>query len=245
MHFFAYQLVVALIELSGLAIATYRLVKRTKGPREEFSWKPIVRNLTFSLTIAFSATVWVVVTQTDKLILSGILPLAQYGVFSIAVVAASAINAVNTPFNLALLPRLTKLVAEKSETGVVELYRAATQAVCVLMVPAATMLVFFSEPILRAWTGNAQIAHQAAPILCLYTIGNGFVSLHAFAYYIQYANGDLRLHFIGHALFLALLLPAYAFECFTLWRHRYGSLLGGTKRAVRTLLGSGDSRTHA
>ncbi len=211
-YFFAYQLVVAVVELTGLVIATYGRVRRTEGLRERFSWKPLRGNLTFSLTIAISASIWVAVLQTDKLVLSGILALAQYGVFSIAVVAAAAINAANGPFNQALLPRLTKLVAENDEAGVAALYRTATQAVCVLMAPAVTMLAFFAEPTLRAWTGNAQIAHQAAPILRLYAIGNGCVSLNSFAYYIQYAKGDLCLHFIGHVLLLALLIPAYLFS---------------------------------
>jgi O-antigen/teichoic acid export membrane protein len=210
-YFFIYQLVVAVIELAGLVVAAYRLVQHVEAPREKFSWTPLTGNLAFSLTIAFSATAWVAVMQTDKLVLSRILPLAQYGVFSIAVVAAAAINAANAPFNQALLPRLTKLVAENDEAGVAALYKTATQTVCVLMVPAVAMLAFFAEPILRAWTGNAQIAHKAAPILRLYAIGNGCVSLNSFAYYIQYAKGDLRLHFVGQILLLVLLIPAYVF----------------------------------
>jgi len=208
-NFFAYQLVVAAVELAGLVIITYRLIQRGEGQREKLSWKPLLGNLAFSFTIAASATIWVIVMQTDKLVLSRILPLAQYGIFSLAVVAAAAINAANAPFNQALLPRLTKLAAEYDEAGVIALYKTATQTVCVLMVPAVTTLVFFAEPILRAWTGDVQIAQHAAPILRLYAIGNGCVSLNSFAYYIQYAKGDLRLHFIGHILLLVLLVPAY------------------------------------
>src|SRR5262249_22458254 len=96
-HFFAYQLAVALIELVGLVLATYRFIGRGEGPRERFSCTPLMGNLAFSLAIAFSATVWVVVMQTDKLLLSRILPLAQFGVFSIAVVAAAVINTANVP----------------------------------------------------------------------------------------------------------------------------------------------------
>jgi O-antigen/teichoic acid export membrane protein len=206
-HFFAYQLVVALIELAGLAAMTYSLVRRGSGPRQKFSFKPLMGNLTFSLIIAFTATVWVVATQTDKLILSKFLPLAEYGMFSIAVVAASAINAAGGPFGQAILPRLTKLAAEKNEAGVAKLYGEATQAVCVLVAPAVAILCFFASPILLAWTGRPDIAHHAAPILSLYAIGNGWVALGALPYYLQYAKGDLRLHFIGNVLVVALLLP--------------------------------------
>ena len=206
-HFFAYQLVVAVAELSGLAIMSYGLVRRGTGPREKFSFKPLMGNLTFSLIIAFTATVWVVATQTDKLILSKLLTLTEYGVFSLAVVAGGAISAVGGPFAQALLPRLTRLVAEKNDTGAARLYGDATQAVCVLVAPAVTALAFFAEPILRAWTGRPEIAHRAAPILCLYAIGNGWVALCSFPYFLQYAKGDLRLHFIGNVVLLALLVP--------------------------------------
>lgn len=211
-HFFVYQLVVAFAELAGLMAATYALVRRGDGPLEKFSWRPLAGNLGFSLTIAVSATIWVVVMQTDKLILSRILSLAEYGIFSVAIVAASAINAANIPFNQALLPRLTRLIAENDDAGVAAVYSAATQAVCVLMIPAVTMFAFFSAPILQAWTGDAQVVSRGAPVLCLYAIGNGCVSLNSFVYYIQYAKGDLRLHFVGHALLLALLVPAYFLE---------------------------------
>ena len=208
-NFFAYQLFVAVIELGGLVVQTYGLVGRGAGGGSMLSWKPLVSNLKFSITIAFTATAWVAIMQSDKLVLSKILPLAEYGMFSIAVVAANAVNAINAPFNQAILPRLTKLVSQNDDIRAARFYRHATQAVCVLMSPAVTMLCFFGGPIIFAWTGNPHVAQYAAPIVCLYAIGNGFVSLHSFAYYIQYAKGDLFLHFLGHALLLAVLVPLF------------------------------------
>ena len=35
------------------------------------------------------------------------------------------------------------------------------------------------------------------------------MSLHSFAYYIQYAKGDLSLHFFGHVLMLIVLVPLF------------------------------------
>jgi O-antigen/teichoic acid export membrane protein len=208
-HFFAYQLLVALLEVCGLAAMTYRLIARGAAPKEKFSLKPLMGNLTFSLIIAFSSTVWVAVTQTDKLILSKVLPLAEYGMFSIAVVAAGAINAVGSPFSQAMLPRLTKLIAEQDEAEADRLYVRSTQAVCMLVAPAVAVLCLFAEPILRAWTGNPEIARYGAPVLALYAVGNGFVALAGFPYDMQYAKGDLRLHFVGTALTLVLLVPLF------------------------------------
>ncbi len=207
--FFAYQLIVAIIELLGVMIMTYRLVPGPAVPFFRVSWLPVLGNLTFSLIIAFASTVWVIVTQVDKLILSKLLPLAEYGMFSVAVVAASAITAVGGPVGVALLPRLTKLIAQEDMAGATLLYRRATQVVCVAVMPAVTTLCFFAEPILQAWTGNPVIAHHAAPVLILYAIGNGFLAIGAFPYYMQYAKGDLRLHLIANAGMIILLIPLF------------------------------------
>jgi len=208
-HFFAYQFVVAIFELGGAGIMTYILVRRGAAPREKFSWKPLLGTLSFSLMIAFTSTVWVVISQTDKLILSKLLTLAEYGVFSLAVVAAGAIGSLAGPFTQALLPRLTRLVAERDDDGFDRLYSGATQSVCVLVAPAVAALSFYAEQVLRAWTGSIQIAHHAAPILCLYAIGNGWVAMSSFPFFLQYAKGTLRLHFIGCALQILLLVPLF------------------------------------
>ena len=107
----------------------------------------------------------------------------------------------------AVLPRLTKFVAEGDTAGMTALYRNATQVTCVIAAPVVATLAFFAEPVLSAWTGKPFVAHQAAPILCLYVIGNGWVSLCAFPYYLQYAKGNLRLHLIGNVIQILLVVP--------------------------------------
>ncbi len=207
--FFAYQFGVAIVELSGLVVVTYGFFGFGRGAESRFSWRPLVSNLGFSLTIAVATMAWVVIIQSDKLVLSKLLPLAEYGMASIAIIAANGVNAINLPFNQVLLPRLTKLVSQNNDSGVARFYSNATQAVCAVMIPVVTTLCFFAQPVVFAWTGNIDVARYAAPIVCLYAIGNGFVSLHSFIYYIQYAKGDLFLHFLGHALMVALLIPLF------------------------------------
>ena len=127
--FFAYQFLVSVIDLSGIAIISHRLVGQRKGAREPFSWAPLKANATFSLVIAFVSTSWVVLTQSDKLVLSKVIPLAAFGIFSLAVAAANVISIVGGPISQALLPRLTKLFAEGREDALYRLYANATQTV--------------------------------------------------------------------------------------------------------------------
>ena len=211
--FFTYQLLVAVVELAGLAAKAYGLFPAVP-PGQKLGWSPaslftpIKPVLKFSLTIAFTSSVWVLVTQTDKLVLSKLLPLADYGYFTLAVLAASGVMMISGPISGALLPRMARLQAEGDEAGLISLYRNATQMVAVIAMPACLVLAFFAEQVLWAWTGDAHASAQAAPALRLYALGNGFLALAAFPYYLQFAKGDLKLHLIGNAIFVLLLIPS-------------------------------------
>lgn len=207
--FFAFQLAMAIFELVGLAWMAYRLLPPVEhGKRIQWEWAPLKPVLKFSLSIAFTSSVWVLVTQTDKLILSKILPLADYGYFMVAVLVASGIMIVSSPISSAIMPRMTRLHAEGKNEELIAVYRQATQIVTITAIPIALMLIFFAPQILWAWTGDNTLVERAAPVLRLYAIGYAFLAVSAFPYYLQYAKGDLRLHLIGNALFIVLLIPS-------------------------------------
>lgn len=225
--FFTYQLLVAMVELAGL-VAKSRILSPALPLGLALGWSPatlfapIKPVLKFSLAIAFTSSVWVLVTQTDKLVLSKLLPLADYGYFTLAVLAASGVMMVSGPISSALLPRMARLQAQGDDAGLIALYRSATQMVAVIAVPACLVLAFFAEQVLWAWTGDAHAAAQAAPVLRLYALGNGLLAMSTFPYYLQFAKGDLKLHLIGNALFLVLLIPSLVWAT---WR--YGTVGAG------------------
>jgi O-antigen/teichoic acid export membrane protein len=230
--FFIYQLCVASIELVGLMIMSYRLLPHiSEGERVAWSWAPLKPVLKFSLTIAFTSSVWVMVTQTDKLVLSKILPLAEYGYFTLAVLVASGIMIISGPISGAIMPRMAKLEAEGDHAGLIRVYRQATQLVAVIAGSAAVTVSLFAEQLLWAWTGDKILAQHAAPVLVLYAIGNGILAVSAFPYYLQYAKGNLRLHLIGNAGFVLFLIPAIIWSA-----SRYGGIGAGCVWLVMNVL---------
>ncbi len=225
--FFTYQLLVAVVALAGLVAKAYGSFPavpsgQALGWSSSSLFAPIKPVLKFSLTIAFTSSVWVMATQTDKLVLSKLLPLADYGYFTLAVLAASGVMMLSGPISGALLPRMARLQAEGNEEGLINLYRNATQMVAVIAIPACLVLAFFAEQVLWVWTGDAHAAAQAAPVLRLYALGNGFLAMAAFPYYLQFAKGDLKLHLIGNAIFVLLLLPSLVWATWT-----YGTIGAG------------------
>ncbi|MDA1381027.1 oligosaccharide flippase family protein [Plesiomonas shigelloides subsp. oncorhynchi] len=141
--FFWHQLAVAIIEVLGLYLISNKL-KPAVAKTELIGWsiQPVKPVLKFALTIAFTSSVWVLVTQTDKLILSGILPLAEYGFFTLAVLVASGIMILSAPVSTVIMPRMTRLHAEGKHDEMIQLYRNATQLVSVVAGSASLTLAF-------------------------------------------------------------------------------------------------------
>lgn len=211
--FFLHQFAIASIEIIGLALKSEQLLPKKSQFSEAIGWsfQPIRPVLKFSLTIAFTASVWVFVTQTDKLVLSGILSLENYGYFTLAVLVANGIMVIGGPISSALMPRMARLHAENKYDEMIKVYRQATQLVAIIAGSVAITLIVTAEPLLVAWTGDLHLAEQAAPILKLYAAGNLFLCIAAFAYYLQYAKGNLRYHLIGNAGLVVILIPSIIF----------------------------------
>jgi len=208
-HFFAYQAGVAVLELLLLAGKAYALLPPVSAGRAvPWSWAPLKPVLRFSTMSGLASIAAALASQADKLVLSKVLPLAQYGYFSLAVAAAGGVGLIGGPVAGALLPRITRMQAEGEQAASIEVYRRATQFVAVFAGAASLTLAFCAEPLLLAWTGNTGLATQAAPILRLYALGNGVVAVGGLQYLLQYAKGDLRLHAIGSVAIPLVLVPA-------------------------------------
>lgn len=210
--FFLFQLFIAILEFIMLAGKCYKLLpKIEKKYNIGWSLKPIKPLLGFSLIIAFTSSIWILLTNIDKLILSGILNLSEYGYFTLAVLVAGGILQIATPISAAIMPRMARLYGEKNYEELKKVYIDSTQFISVFVVTAGIVLTILSKQILYIWTGDMELASKVAPILQLYAIGNTLLTLCAFPYYLQYAKGDLRLHFIGNILILIMFVPMSIF----------------------------------
>ncbi len=188
--FFTYQLAVALVEFALLGAKTVSLLPSVSVVG--WSFGPLRPLLQFGLVTALSSALGVLLMQIDKFLLSGLLPLADYGHFSLAVVVATSVMVVSAPISTALMPRMARLHAEGREPELLSIYRLSTRLTSCLGLGGALTLAFCAHPLLTTWTGDAAWAHEFWPVLSLYALGYGFWALGAFPYYLQYARGQLR-----------------------------------------------------
>jgi O-antigen/teichoic acid export membrane protein len=204
--FFAYQLVVAMLELIIMRGLFYRAF-----PMGGTGLWPTFRSLRgiFGLagSMAFLAGLWVAISQADRLVLSWMLDLRSYGFFMVAVTLAGGIILLAGPLGQALQPRMAVLAAQGDYASLTKLYRTSTQVTCVVVFAIAGVMSCFAEPLLRAWTGNVELAHESARVLPLYALGNAVVTLLILAFLVQFAYGKMRWHVMGNCLFSLIWIP--------------------------------------
>lgn len=213
--FFTFQVMVGLLELLTFAAITYRSL-----PTVKLSWRPDLQVLALMLPMAGSmvliSAMSIMLTQIDKLILSSLLPLDEYGYFMLAVMAANGVLVLAPPLSQVVQPRMTVLAEQVEEIRFVELYRLTGQLTAVMFVGVGGGLAFFAEPLLRVWSGSAQIAETAAPMLFWYGLANTMIGILTPVFMLQFAKGRLHLHIIGNLILLITLVPALVFAA-TRW----------------------------
>lgn len=216
--FFAFQLVVTALESLILRLVAHRLVSPPARPVARWSLHPLQGVAGFSLSMFLASVIWVLVSQVDKLVLSGMLTLGEFGAFSLAASAATGVLIATGSLTDTLIPRLSGLQAAGLFVELHTLYRRATQWAGLIALPLAALTASQPERVLWVWTGDTVLAAKTAPVLALYGMGNAALAISAFPFYLQLARGKLCLHILGTALMVASLVPVLVWST-----DRYGT----------------------
>jgi O-antigen/teichoic acid export membrane protein len=190
--FFAWQAAVSLITPAIVAAVAYRSLPRGEG-RTRFGWGELARVRRFVGGLAAATMLGVAFAQSDKLLLSGLLPLAGFGSYMLAATVAGALYFLVAPIVTAAQPQLTALASRNDRGGLAAAYRATTAWLAVIVLPPGAVLVVLPETLLRAWTGDGALAIEAAPILRLLAIGTMLNALTNPPTMMEIAHGRTRL----------------------------------------------------
>lgn len=206
--FFIFQGGVIGVETAVLAWRTHRLLPIAPHP-PRFSAQALKGIWRFAAGMMTLAVLNTLLTQVDKLLLSTLLPLEQFGYFSLATTMAGAIFLLSSPIVNVATPRFAQLVAIEDEATLVEQYHQFAQLLSIAVIPAALMLFFFSHEILFLWTRDRGMTGAVAPILSVWVIGTGMNALMNIPYLAQLAYGWTRLEIITNSVAVALIIPLF------------------------------------
>lgn len=196
----------AAAELVLFRIIVARAFSQRK-PLFHFSLASLADRARLAGSIAFLSLVWILITQLDKLILARVLPLAEYGYFTFAVVLSNAMLTLPVPITQAMQPRLTAAATGANDAELRRLFHIATQLIAVVSLAPAAVLAALPRTAIYAWTGNFEAADAVEPYLGMYILGSSLVGIMGMLYMVQLAYGNVRLHVISNMMFAAILVP--------------------------------------
>lgn len=214
--FFAWQLFATLLQTGLSAFFLWRNLPR--APATPRFRRPLLRQIwRFAAGLSGISFFALLLTQTDKVILSRLLTLERFGYYSLATTVASGLPLVVVPIFTAVFPQFSRLIARGEEASLRALYHSSCQVVSVAMLPIAVMLMLFAPEILRVWTRNPVIVANTHVLVTLLVAGTALNGLMYVPYALQLAAGWTKLALCQNAIAVVLLMPLL------LWAtNRYG-----------------------
>jgi O-antigen/teichoic acid export membrane protein len=157
--------------------------------------------------------------QIDKIVLSKILPLSQFGYYNLAFTIASSISLIVAPISLTFFPRFARLVAGKQEIELKKIYHQTCKFIAVIIFPVCFTLISFMKEILLIWTKSNDTANNTYLLAQILLIGSMFNSLMIIPYNLIIATGWTKFTFYQNTIAAIILVPLLF-----IWTNAYGAL---------------------
>lgn len=205
--YFIWQGAISLMTLAIFAAVTYNaLPSADRGGR--FSRTELLSIARFASGMVGIVFLSLLLMQVDKVLLSRLLTLSEYGYYTLAAVAAGTLNSLSGPITQAWYPRLNQLHAAGETSKFIKTYHQGAQLVVVIMGSAAMTLVMFPDVLLLLWTQNAELADGTAQFVSLLAIGNLFNGLMRIPHMTQLVYGWTSLTIWTNIIAVAVVIPA-------------------------------------
>ena len=204
--FFAWQAIISALTVLVFAWKLYSVLPGT-GANARFSWQQLHGIWRFAGGMMASTLLVLLLMQVDKILLSKLLTLEQFGHYTFASTAATVLSLLTIPITQAYYPRFTQLTTHDNTGSLARQYHEGAQVVAVIVVPAALVIFFFGESLLRLWTGDSTLAEKTTPLLTLLSIGMMLNGLMGIPYTLTLAYGWPGFAIRQNLVAVTLLIP--------------------------------------
>lgn len=203
--FFIWQACVGLVYAITMRAAAWQIIGKTRHNRFDIEKLKTVWRFTAGMSgIGLTALVF---TQLDKVVLSKILGLGEFGHYMLATVVVSGLFVLIAPLFNVIYPRFSALVVTGETEKLVDLYRMGTRLLATVLFPIAMVLGLFAEDLVHVWTGDPVIAASVAPVIALLVIGSSLNGVMYFPYALQLAYGMTWIPLTINVMLMCFLVP--------------------------------------
>jgi O-antigen/teichoic acid export membrane protein len=216
--YFSAQIIASTIEVGALGFVAWGLLP--PSPR-----RPRFDSALLRTTWKFTSGTWLAVTFAqiamlgDKIILSTLLPLHLFGLYSLAVTVTSTIPRLAAPFTNTCFPYFVRLKEQDQPDLLRNAYRQASEFASAIFLAAGLALTVYAAPVAHLLSTDAADTAGLGRLLALLAAANTLNVEMALPFSLQFAHGitaiALRINLVLCVLYpaaLILLVPRYGME---------------------------------
>ena len=204
-----YFICVAIVSVFQL-LHLRRICWKKLGTRDDsalFRFDVLRNTAGFTAGMAGISVVSVLLTQLDKILLSKLLSLSDFGLYLLAGTLSRALYVLITPVYSAVFPRLSSAIAQNDFATAIRIYHSAAQLMAVLVLSAAFSLAIFSHDVFLLWLRSHSVAQNVAPVAAILAFGTAMNGLMNVPYAMQLAKGYTRVPFFTAVIVAILFVP--------------------------------------
>lgn len=150
-------------------------------------------------------------TQIDKLVISKILSLKDFGYYSLAGILSQVPVLIITPIAVAILPRMVKYTTNTEKDKLIKLFHINTFVLSALATSGAMVLFLFTKDFVFIWTHDSLIANKIEDLTKVLLIGGVFLSFQYMPYHLAIANGHTKTNVRLGVVAIICVVPSLIF----------------------------------
>jgi len=209
--FFAWTLFVSIIQAFAYKYSLWYYLPKTQI-KPKFDKNELNNIWRFAAGLTAIGLTGILLTQVDSIILSKILPLKQFGYYTLSFTIASMIYMIVGPISQSYFPKFSILLTENKITELKKIYHQGCQMVTLLVVPFALFLALFSKEILFIWTHNTVTVQNTWKITSIVTLAVAIHCLMFIPYMLCLTYSYTKLALYINISILVLMIPGTIFS---------------------------------
>ncbi|MDZ4829037.1 MAG: oligosaccharide flippase family protein [Phycisphaerae bacterium] len=161
----------------------------------------------FTAGMALAGALGLVLTQTDRIVVSRVVPLASFALYAIAGALAAGVFRAAQAVLGAAVPRFSELAATHDNQTLAKNFRTVAQTVACVVLPIGFTIAFLPVAALRGWGQPIDVVEGAAPLTAALVAGASIHCLVHAPYALLLAFGAARFAVLFNAIAIVILVP--------------------------------------
>ena len=146
-------------------------------------------------------------TQIDKLVVSKMLSLKDFGYYSLATTISQIPFIATLPVAVAILPQITRLTSESNKDNMRNLFHKYSYIIVSISSIITIILFSFTKEIMMIWVHDEGIVNNTVVIIKILVIGGFFLSAQLMPYHLAIAHGHVKTNLKLGIINLIIIIP--------------------------------------